>query len=122
MVLVWLVESSRLEEHQTYLVGAVREVHSDHVETRWSMLALWPVMQIGSSPTLSQHGDLLSTIGLWTCIVLGLPPPHWCSLLTDSADDARSAVVSFGSIVDVETGVPLHLGPIVQVVQSVTHS
>lgn len=45
-----------------------------------------------------------------------------CFLLTDCADDARSAVVSLGSIVDVETGVPLHLGAIVQVVQSVTHN
>lgn len=38
------------------------------------------------------------------------------SLLTDCADDARSAVVSLGRIVNVETGVPLHLGAIVQMV------
>jgi len=99
----------------------VREVHSDHVETRCSLLALCSLYIDWTSHTFPQHGNLLSTVGLWTCILLGLLIPPQCSVLTDCADDARSAVVSFGSIVNIEARVPLHLGSVVEVVQSVAH-
>lgn len=40
---------------------------------------------------------------------------------TNCADDAGTAVVLLRCIVNVETGVPLHLGSVVQMVKRITH-
>lgn len=42
-------------------------------------------------------------------------------ILTNCANDAGTAIVLFRCIVDVEAGMPFHLGSVVQVVKSITH-
>lgn len=46
---------------------------------------------------------------------------HLEALLTDGANNAGSAIHLWRSIVNIQAGVPLHLGAVVQVVESVTH-
>lgn len=71
--------------------------------------------------TFSEHGDLLCRVGFGTCSQSVKFSDRQSACPTNCADDARSAVVLLGRVVDVQACMPFHLGAVVEMVQSVTH-
>lgn len=105
---------------RTYLIRAMREVHANDIEASWCSLAACDI----SAPfglTFSEHCNLLCRIGLGTCILSVYLLEHGFVCPTDRADDTCSAIVLRGCIVDVEARMPLHLGAVIEMIQSVTH-
>jgi hypothetical protein len=106
-----------------YLIRTVGEVHACNVQTSCALsVTVLPIIMV--VPTLTKHCDLLWRVGLRAYSLLalvGAAVPTSCSL-TNGANDAGSAVDLLWDIVGLQRSLPLQLGPIVEVCESVRHS